>query len=110
MKGSHILVGNIKVLLLANNCIKDVQGLDRLYSLKKLDLSNNRISKLCDVSALAKLPELMELNLKGNPFASKGKNIHSFLRKGIATRSVLSFLLTKSHFVHVLSKRRQASV
>lgn len=73
MKASHLLVGNIKVLLLANNCIIDVQGLDHLYSLQKLDLQNNRISKLCDVSALARLPELMELNLKGNPFASKGK-------------------------------------
>jgi Leucine-rich repeat (LRR) protein len=80
MEGSHFLVGNIKVLLLANNNIKDVQGLDRLYSLKKLDLRNNKISKLCNVSALAKLPELMELNLKGNPLNSKGEDT-SFLKK-----------------------------
>jgi len=72
MDGAHKLLGNIKILLLADNCITNVQGLDRLYSLKRLDLRNNKIAKLCDVSALAKLPELMELELMGNPIASKG--------------------------------------
>ena len=68
-----MLLGNVKVLLLSNNNISDVCGLDRMYSLERLDLKNNRISGLCDVSALAKLPNLMRLDLRGNPLIAKGK-------------------------------------
>jgi len=72
MRGTNTMIGNITVLLLANNNIENVCGLERLYSLKKLDLTNNKIKELCDVSALAQLPNLMELNLKGNPIVKRG--------------------------------------
>jgi len=75
MDGSNLLLGNIKVLLLANNNISDVCGLDCLYSLERLDLKYNRITNLCDVSGLAKLPDLMKLELKGNPLITKGERL-----------------------------------
>jgi Leucine-rich repeat (LRR) protein len=73
MDGTNMLLGNVKVLLLSNNKISDVCGLDRMYSLERLDLKHNRIFDLCDVSALAKLPNLMRLDLRGNPLIAKGK-------------------------------------
>lgn len=74
MRGTNMMLGNVTVLLLANNSIENVCGLERLYSLKKLDLTSNKIKELCDVSALAKLPNLMELNMKGNPIVKRGEN------------------------------------
>ncbi len=67
------MLGNVTTLLLANNCLTNVRGLERLYSLKKLDLKNNKVSNLCDISALAYLPELMELDIRGNPIMLKGE-------------------------------------
>ena len=53
-----MLLGSIKIPLLSNNYISDVCGLDRVYSLERLDLKHNSSSDLCDVSALAKLSNL----------------------------------------------------
>jgi hypothetical protein len=72
MSKAHIMMGNIQVLNLANNCIKTVLGIDRLYSLEILHLENNQIASLGDVIGLAKLPELVHLHLKGNPVEKDG--------------------------------------
>mmetsp|Transcript_12415 Transcript_12415/g.23283 ORF Transcript_12415/g.23283 Transcript_12415/m.23283 type:complete len:1309 (+) Transcript_12415:171-4097(+) len=69
MVGTDICIGNIKVLLLSNNYINNVNGLDRLYSLERLSLENNLLANLSDLSKLAKLPNLEELSLQGNPIA-----------------------------------------
>jgi len=73
MNGVHMLLGNIKVLLLSHNLITNVDGLDRLFSLQKLDLSYNKISKLADIASLGRLPDLMHLSFMGNPLYSMGK-------------------------------------
>lgn len=73
MNGAHLLLGNIKVLLLSHNLITNVEGLDRLFPLQKLDVSYNKISKLADISSIGKLPDLMDLRLIGNPFCFIGK-------------------------------------
>jgi Leucine-rich repeat (LRR) protein len=73
MDESNLLLGNLKVLILANNNISDACGLDRLYSLEILDMKYNRITNLCDVSALAKLPNLTKFDVEGNPLITKGK-------------------------------------
>ncbi len=65
-------MGNIQVLNLRGNRIKNVEGIDHMYSLEKLDLGKNMISSLADVSGLANLPELMELELNGNPLENDG--------------------------------------
>lgn len=41
-----MMLGNVTMLLLADNCLTNVRGLERLYSLKKIDLRNNKISNL----------------------------------------------------------------
>ncbi len=66
------MMGNIQVLNLEGNQIKNVEGIERLYSLEKLDLSKNMIATLADVSGLANLPELMHLQLHGNPLEKDG--------------------------------------
>lgn len=96
MIGSQLLVGNIKVLLLANNSIRNVKGLDRLYSLEKLDLRSNKISNVSDVSALAKLPQLMELNVAENPFTSNGEELGFALKLLTVVSYLTSILLNPS--------------
>lgn len=73
MVGSDVCIGNIEVLLLSNNYIRNVHGLDRLYSLERLSLDNNLLANLSDISKLAKLPNLEQLSLRGNPIVFQGK-------------------------------------
>lgn len=68
------MLGNIKVLLLSDNHLTNVAGIDHLYALERLDLRNNLIANVSDVSTLGRLPNLMKLDLKGNPVMSKGKH------------------------------------
>lgn len=67
-------VGNVKELILSGNEISSTQGLDRLFSLERLSLDENKIGHLFDISNLAKLPFLMTLDIKGNPFEVAGKS------------------------------------
>mmetsp|Transcript_24741 Transcript_24741/g.69469 ORF Transcript_24741/g.69469 Transcript_24741/m.69469 type:complete len:1659 (-) Transcript_24741:174-5150(-) len=63
----HMNLGNIATLNLSYNQLTTVQGIDRLYSLKNLDLYQNQLASIGAVASLARLPELVSLNLKGNP-------------------------------------------
>ena len=56
-------LGNLQVLLLGDNAIRDLSALSGLEHLVALDLSNNDIE---DISHLAHLTELKQLNLEGN--------------------------------------------
>jgi Leucine-rich repeat (LRR) protein len=56
MKEIFMHIGNVKELILSGNEISSVQGLD-----------------LADISRLAKLPFLMNLDIKGNPLEIAGK-------------------------------------
>ena len=49
-----------------------MDGLGRLYSLEKLDISGNKIELLSDISGVAKLPNLTEIFTNGNPVAEIG--------------------------------------
>ena len=66
-------LGNIKELILSGNDLSSTQGLDRLYSLERLSLDENKIQHLSDLSSLAKLPFLMNLDIKDNPLERAGK-------------------------------------
>lgn len=75
MRGANALIGNIKVLVLTGNRIRNVQGVDRLYSLEKLYLDQNNLKDLASVAGLAKLPELQSLKLRGNPVAEISESL-----------------------------------
>ena len=63
----HFVLGGLKVLILCNNQIKTTSSLEKLYSLEKLDLSNNAIDDPEEVKRLSELPLLVYLNTLGNP-------------------------------------------
>jgi Leucine-rich repeat (LRR) protein len=73
MKQIFMHVGNVKELILSGNEISSVQGLDRLFSLERLSLDENKIDLLADISSLANLPFLMNLDIKGNPLEIAGE-------------------------------------
>jgi len=64
-------LGNITCLNLAGNALMDVQGIDKLYGLEVLDLSDNQIADFSCLVGLGKLPSLRELSVQGNPFLLK---------------------------------------
>ena len=90
MKGVNTMLGNVKVLILTGNRIRNVEGLDRLYSLEKLALDGNNLKDLASVAGLAKLPELHSLKLYGNPVAEL-----STLQKCSFVKVSLPFLITQ---------------
>ncbi|GAX22641.1 hypothetical protein FisN_17Lh134 [Fistulifera solaris] len=71
LKNAHYHLGNIQTLVLSHNHLKSAEGIERLYSLQELWLDHNRICDLSKISAIARLPELETLHLKGNPIELK---------------------------------------
>lgn len=65
-------LGNVTELLLSGNAITSTRGLDRVFSLERLALDENKISQLTHIVGIAKLPFLMNLDMKGNPFEIDG--------------------------------------
>ncbi|KAL7497903.1 hypothetical protein ACHAWT_007083 [Skeletonema menzelii] len=62
-----LYIGNITELILIGNEITTTRGLDRLFSLECLSLSENKIHNLSDIVGVANLPFLMNLDLRENP-------------------------------------------
>ena len=60
-------IGNVTELILTGNELTSTRGLDRLFSLEHLSLSENKIQNLSDIVGIAKLPFLMKFSLKDNP-------------------------------------------
>ena len=71
-------IGNVTELILTGNEITSTRGIDRLFSLEHLSLDENNIQSLVNVAGIAKLPFLMEFDLKGNPLESEGTLLHDF--------------------------------
>ena len=72
MSNAFLILGNIKTLVLSSNQLSSVDGLERMYSLERLSLDHNNIKYLQDIAGLAALPDLMHLELKGNPIETLG--------------------------------------
>ena len=75
MKSAFIIFGNIKTLVLSRNSLRSVCGLDRLTSLERLALDYNNISQLQNIAGLGRLPDLMHLEIKGNPVEINGGRV-----------------------------------
>ena len=73
MSDAFLMLGNIRTLVLSWNQLKTVAGLERMYSLERLAIDYNNIQYLQDAAGLANLPELMHLEMKGNPIESNGE-------------------------------------
>ena len=70
-------IGNVTELILTGNDITSTRGIDRLFSLEHLSLDENNIQSLVNVAGIAKLPFLMEFDLKGNPLESEGTLLYT---------------------------------
>jgi hypothetical protein len=68
MEGANRMLGNINTLVLTGNLLKNVSGLEKLYSLETLYLDHNEFGDLADIAGLGKLPDLMALFVNDNPF------------------------------------------
>lgn len=66
---SHIneVIGNVKYLNLRTNKLAKTKGLNKLYALERLDLSDNLITALEEITRLRELPFLRILSVDGNP-------------------------------------------
>jgi Leucine-rich repeat (LRR) protein len=64
------VIGNVKFLSLRMTKIVRTKGLNKLYSLERLDLAQNQIDDLEEVLRLKELPFLQILNVDGNPVST----------------------------------------
>lgn len=73
MRMCNLLVGNITTINLSHNRLRNVQGLDKLYSLENLMIDHNEIHSMTGILSLTHLPQLMRLDVTGNPVVEEGK-------------------------------------
>lgn len=66
--GINTVLGNIYELDLRGNRLTMLVGLDRLWSLKRLDVRDNRIEDWSELTRLVSLPNLEDVWVAGNPF------------------------------------------
>jgi calcineurin-like phosphoesterase family protein len=93
----HTVLGGLKVLILCNNELKSTSSLEKLYSLEKLDVSNNLIEDADEIKRLSELPLLVYLNTLGNPVcirnrrtrASSREECYQLYRREILAHAVL---------------------
>ncbi|XP_030081859.1 dynein assembly factor 1, axonemal homolog [Drosophila hydei] len=79
---------NIRVLIADGNMIQRVGPLTELSQLQRLQARNNRISELGLLSFLGLCPQLMELELSGNPVC-RLPLYRDMLRRSVATLQIL---------------------
>lgn len=67
----HRVLGNLRSLNFRGNRITRTCGLERMFSLEKIDLSHNAIRRLEDAARLSSLPLLRSVFLEGNPLEAE---------------------------------------
>ncbi|CAH7684849.1 hypothetical protein BY996DRAFT_4610948, partial [Phakopsora pachyrhizi] len=72
--GIYQSLGNITSLDLSRNRLHLLCGVERLYSLEKLNIQKNQIHDITELSRLATLPQLKYLWTSENPFCQVFKN------------------------------------
>ena len=89
------LLGSIHDLDLGFNHLKRIGGLEKLWELRHLSISHNKLSDMEDLMALSSLPELKRLDITGNVqldvktarirfFGALGQRAGSFIMDGSA--------------------------
>lgn len=64
-------LGQVSVLIVRNNELLTLDGLERMYALEHLDARENIIAAIDHVRPLANLPQLQQVWLAGNPVAHR---------------------------------------
>ena len=62
----HTKVGQIHSLSLSQNMIRNLHGMSKLYSVTNLDVADNKLRTLADVSTVANLPCIEKLQISPN--------------------------------------------
>lgn len=66
----NLVLGNVTALVLRENQLVSLLGLEKLFNLRRLDLTANRLVDLGEVRELGTLPVLEQLSLARNPLAA----------------------------------------
>ncbi|KAJ1044952.1 hypothetical protein NDA10_004160 [Ustilago hordei] len=69
--GIYDTLPSIRVLNLAKNRLESLCGLERLYTLERIDLRSNAIYEVGEVGRLAPLPEVKQVWVNENPFVEE---------------------------------------
>ncbi|CAH1406298.1 unnamed protein product [Nezara viridula] len=71
LDGLEEVGSTLEVLIIARNFLKDTKGIEKLIKLKELDISYNYINQPIEFYRLISCQELKSLAFKENPFAEK---------------------------------------
>uniref|UniRef100_A0A5K3EJB2 PX domain-containing protein n=1 Tax=Mesocestoides corti TaxID=53468 RepID=A0A5K3EJB2_MESCO len=71
-------LGEVQILVLANNGLRSASIVDGMCSLQHLDLSGNKIDSFAELTYLGNLPHLNSLELMGNPICD-----HPYYRRNV---------------------------
>ncbi|KIY50198.1 hypothetical protein FISHEDRAFT_39825 [Fistulina hepatica ATCC 64428] len=72
--GIYQLLGQVLTLSLAKNRLESICGLERLYALERVDVRDNIIEEITEISRLAVLPNITQVWIEGNPFVDYEPN------------------------------------
>lgn len=84
------VVGGLRCLSLVGNQIRSIDGLQKIYSLERVDIMDNDIDDFAEVQHLCRLPNLSAVLLRGNPIAAEEQSyrmrvFREFIKTGAAT-------------------------
>ncbi|XP_029195766.2 leucine-rich repeat-containing protein 9-like isoform X1 [Acropora millepora] len=72
-------LSDLKYLSVENNCLKYLRGLQNSINLQELYLGNNQLSNIREIFNLKPIPNLLILDLCGNPLASADQHYRLFV-------------------------------
>ena len=61
---------------LSGNKLENINGVDKLWALKSLNLSKNNLCDLTVIESLVSLPDLIDLNIVNNSWKSVTDNVN----------------------------------